>query len=95
MDGRFYSDLKSYIKLAGVNSSFRNSSVFSQYAVDKSHERKQAFLEVDALLDHLLRHVRRFVTSNPLHPTSDLLWLPSDVKRTMVYILAVTTTSVQ
>ena len=37
-----------------------------QYAVDESHEQRQAFLEVDALLDHLFRHVRRFVTSNPL-----------------------------
>ena len=36
-----------------------------QYAVDESHKRRQAFLEVDALLDHLFRHVRRFVTSNP------------------------------
>ena len=35
-----------------------------QYAVDELHE--QAFLEVDVLLDHLFRHVRRFVTSNPL-----------------------------
>ena len=85
VDGRFYSNLESCIKLAGVNSSFRNSSVFRQYA----------FPEVDALLDHLIRHVRRFVTSNPLRPTYDLLWLPSDVKRTMVYILAVTTISVQ
>ena len=37
-----------------------------QYAVHESHERRQAFLEFDALLDHLFRHVRRFVTSNPL-----------------------------
>ena len=95
VDGRFYSNLENCIKLAGVNSSFRNSSVFRQYAVDKSHERKQAFLEVDALLDHLFCHVRRFVTSNPLRPTSGLMWLPSDVKRTMVYILAVTTISGQ
>ena len=50
---------------------FRNSSVFRQYAVDKSHERIQAFLEVDALLYNLFRHVRRFDTSNPLRPTSD------------------------
>ena len=48
VDGQFYRNLKNYITLAGVNSSFRNSSVFRQYAVDKSHE-----LEVDALLDHL------------------------------------------
>ena len=37
-----------------------------QYAVDESHERRQAFLEVDALLDHLFRHLRRVVTSNLL-----------------------------
>ena len=49
------------------------------YAVDKSHE-----LEVDALLDHLFRHARRFLTSSPLRLTFDLLLLPSDVKRTMV-----------
>ena len=71
VDGRFHSNLESCIKLADVNSSFRNSSVFRQYAVDTSHERRQAFLEVDALLDHFFRHVRRFVTSNPLRPTSD------------------------
>ena len=95
VDGRFYSNLESCIKLPGVNSSFRNSSVFRQYAVDKSHERRQAFLEVDALLDHFFHHVRRFVTSNPLRLTSNLLWFPSDVKRTMVDILSVTTISVQ
>ena len=64
MEGRFNRNLESRVKLAGVNSSFRNSSVFMQYAVDESHE--QAFLEVDVLLDHLFCHVRRFVTSNPL-----------------------------
>ena len=37
-----------------------------QYAVHESHEQRQAFLEVDTLLDHLFRHARRFVTSNPL-----------------------------
>ena len=77
-------------------SSFRNSSVFSQYAVDESHEWRQAFLEVDALLDHLFRHVRRFVTSNPLRRKSDILWLPFDVKRmTVNRILTVTAISVQ
>ena len=69
VDGRFYSNLENYTTLAGVNSSFRNSSVFRQYAVDISHE-----LEVDALLDHLFRYVRRFVTSSPWRPTSNLLW---------------------
>ena len=57
VNGRFDSNLESCIKLTGVNSSFRNSSVFSQYAADESHERRQAFPEVDALLDHLFRHV--------------------------------------
>ena len=57
--------------------------------------RLQTFLEVDALLDHLFRHGRRFVTSNPLRITSDLLWLPSYVKLTTVNrLLAVTAISV-
>ena len=62
-----------------------------KYAVDKSHE-----LEVDALLDNLFRHVHRFLTSSPLRLTSDLFWLPSDVKRTMLNrFLAFTAISVQ
>ena len=63
--------LERRVRLAGVNSSFRNSPVFIQYAVDESHERRQAFLEVDALLDYLFRHVRRFCHFKPfaiLHP---------------------------
>ena len=64
MEGWFNKYLESRVTLAGVNSSFRNSSVFMQYAVDELHG--QAFLEVDVLWDHLFRHVRRFVTSNPL-----------------------------
>ena len=70
VDDRFLKILEYRVKLAGMNSSSRNSSVFMQYAVDESHKRRQAFLEVEALLDHLFSHVRRFVTSNPLplHP---------------------------
>ena len=52
-------------------------------AVDGTHERRQVFLEIEALLDHLFRHINtpvhmakrvilRFVTSNPSPPTSDL-----------------------
>ena len=62
----------------------------------RTRERRQVFLELEALLDHLFRHIntsvhvakrviRHFVTSNPLRPTSDLLWLPSDVTHTTVY----------
>ena len=62
-----------------------------KYAVDKSHE-----LEIDAMLHHLFRHVHRFLTSSPFRLTSDLLWLPSDVKRTTVNrFLAFTAISVQ
>ena len=64
--GRFLQILEYRVKLADVNSSSRNSSVFMHYAVEESHERGQAFLEVDTLLDHLFRHLRRVVTSNPL-----------------------------
>ena len=70
-DGRFLQILEYRVKLAGMNSSFRNSSVFMLYAVDKSHERGQAFLEVDTLLNHLFRHLRRFCHLEPfavLHP---------------------------
>ena len=66
MDGRFLQILEYRVMLAGMNSSSRNSSVFMQYAIDESHKRRQVFVEVDALLDRLFRHVRLFVTSNPL-----------------------------
>ena len=67
MDGFFLQILEYRVKLASMNSSSRNSSVFMQYAVVESKKRRQVFfLEVNALLDRLFRHVRRFVTSNPL-----------------------------
>ena len=95
VDGRFYRNLESCIKLAGVNSSFRNSSVFRQYAVDKSHERRQAFLEVDAVVAPLVPSCSSFGHFKPFASYINLLWLPSDMKRTMVYILVVTTISAQ
>ena len=75
VDGRFYRNLESRVMLAGVNNSFRNPLVFMKHAVDGAHERRQAFLEVDALLDHFghnntpvhvaKRLIPRFATSNP------------------------------
>ena len=53
VDGRFLQFLKNRVKLAGVNSSFRNRPVFLKYAVNGAHDRRQAFLEVEGLLDHL------------------------------------------
>ena len=58
------------VKLVGVK------PVFMKYAVDATHERRQVFLEVDALLDHLFHQINtpahmdkrvipRFVPSNP------------------------------
>ena len=38
VDGRFLQILEYRVKLAGMNSSSRNSSVFMQYAVDESHK---------------------------------------------------------
>ena len=60
VDGRFLQILEYRVKLAGVNSSFRKPPVFLKYAVSGAHERRQAFLEIEVLLDH-----PRFVTSNP------------------------------
>ena len=77
IDGLFFHrNLESRVKLAGVNSSFRNPPVLMKYAVDGAHERRQAFLEIEALLGHLFRRnntpvhvakrlIPRFVTSNP------------------------------
>ena len=59
-----------------MHSSFRYPPVFIKCAVDGAHVQRQAFLEVEVLLDHLFRHnntpvhvakrlIPRFVTSNP------------------------------
>ena len=72
----FYRCLENQVKLSGVYSSFRNPPVFLKNAVGGAHERRQAFLEIEVLLDHLFRrnstpvHVATkliplFVTSNP------------------------------
>ena len=52
-----------------------------EHTVDESHEHKQAFREVVALLNHLFRHVRHLTVCCP---TSVLLWLPSDEKGTTI-----------
>ena len=70
VEGRLNGDLESRVKLVGVK------LVFMKYAVDIMHERRQVLLEVEALLDHLFRHIKTpahvakrvippFVTSNP------------------------------
>ena len=70
VEGRFYGNLESRVKLVGVK------PVFMMYSVERMHERRQVFLEVVALLDHLFRymnmpvHVAKrvippFVTSTP------------------------------
>ena len=72
----FCSCLECQVKLAGVNSSFRNPPVFLKHAVGGAHERRQAFLEIEVLLGHLFRRnntpvhvalklIPRFVTSKP------------------------------
>ena len=66
----FYGNLESQVKLVSVK------PVFMKYAVDRMHERRQVFLEVVALLDHLFCHLNMpahvakrvippVVTSNP------------------------------
>ena len=70
VDGRFVGNLESRVKLVGVK------LVSMKYAVDGTHKQRQIFLEVEALLDHLFRHINtpvhrakmvfpRFVTSIP------------------------------
>ena len=51
VEGRSDGNLDSRVKLVGVK------PVFMKYAVDRMHERRQVFLEVEALLDHLFRHI--------------------------------------
>ena len=69
VEGRFDGNLESRVRLVGVK------PVFMKYAVDRIHERRHVFLEVEALLDHLFRHINTpahvakrvippFVTSN-------------------------------
>ena len=78
---------QSQAKLAGVK------PVFMKYAVDKTHDRRQVLLEVEALLDHLFRHKntpvhvakRRFLVFRP--PTSNLWWMSSEVERTTAKLI--------
>ena len=51
VDGRFVGNLESRVKLVGVK------PVSTKHAVDGTHERRKVFLEVEALLDHLFRHI--------------------------------------
>ena len=44
VDGRFLHILEYRVKLADVNSSFRNLPVVLKYAVSEAHKQKQAFL---------------------------------------------------
>ena len=73
VEGRFDGNLESRVRLVGVK------PVFMKYAVDRMYERRQVFLKVEALLDHLFRHINTpahvakkvippFVTSNPSPP---------------------------
>ena len=72
MDGFFLQILEYRVKLASMNSSSRNSSVFMQDSVVESKKRRQVFLlEVNAFLDRLFRHVRQFCHFKPFdvqHP---------------------------
>ena len=47
----FVGFLESRVKLVGVK------PVSMKYAIDGTHEQRQVFLEVEALLGHLFRHI--------------------------------------
>ena len=66
VEGRFDGNLESRVKLVGVK------LVFMKYAVERMHERRQVFLEVVALLDHLFRHINM-----PVHVAKRVILLLS------------------
>ena len=55
VDGRFKQILEYRVTLAGMNSSFRNLSVFLKFAVSGAHEWRQAFHEIEVLFEHVFR----------------------------------------
>jgi len=75
LDGKFFKNAESIVRLADDGHTFRNPPVFLRSTFDDDAERF-ALAEVEALLDHLFRHsntpvfigmrlIQRFTTSNP------------------------------